>query len=66
MLLEDRCVQLLVKNLGRAMPESVIREELQSLKFRVQGLQLLPNDALGHCPTQIFHQKLHAAVLQEQ
>jgi hypothetical protein len=25
---EDRCVRLLVKNLGKRMPESVVREEL--------------------------------------
>jgi hypothetical protein len=27
----DRCVRLLVKNLGRVMPESVVREELELL-----------------------------------
>jgi hypothetical protein len=27
---KDRCVRLLVKNLGRGMPESVVREELDS------------------------------------
>ena len=32
---EDRCVRLLVKNLGRGMPESVVREELESLNIRV-------------------------------
>jgi hypothetical protein len=31
-------VPLLVKNLGRGMPESVVREELQSLNIRVQGV----------------------------
>ena len=34
---EDHCVRLLVKNLGRGMPESVV-QELESLKFRVQGI----------------------------
>jgi hypothetical protein len=34
---EDRCVRLLVKNLGKGMPESVVREELESLDIRVQG-----------------------------
>jgi len=38
---EDRCVQLLVKNLGRGMPESVVREELESLNIRVQGVMQL-------------------------
>ena len=35
---EDRCVRLLVKNLGRGMPESVVREKLESLNIRVQGV----------------------------
>ena len=35
-LLEDRCKRLLVKNLGRGVPESVFREELESLEIRVQ------------------------------
>jgi hypothetical protein len=35
---EDRCVRLLVKHLGRGMPERVVREELESLNFRVQGV----------------------------
>ena len=34
---EDRCAQLLVKNLGRGMPESVVRE-LESLNICVQGV----------------------------
>jgi hypothetical protein len=33
-----RCVRLLVKNLGRCMPESVVREELESLDICVQGV----------------------------
>jgi hypothetical protein len=38
---EDRCVRLLVKKLGRGMPESVVREELESLDIRVQGVTQL-------------------------
>jgi len=38
---EDRCVRLLVKNLGRDMPESVVREELESLNISVQGVTQL-------------------------
>ena len=38
---EDRCVMLLVKNLGRGMPESVVREELESLSIRVHGVTQL-------------------------
>jgi hypothetical protein len=33
---ENRCVRLLVKNLGRRIPESVVREELESLNIHVQ------------------------------
>jgi len=36
MLAEDRCVRLLVEKLGRGVPESVAREELESLNIRVQ------------------------------
>jgi hypothetical protein len=35
---EDRCVLLLVKNLGRHMPENVVREELESLGICFQGV----------------------------
>jgi hypothetical protein len=38
---EDRCVRLLVKNIGKRMPESVVREELEALDLRVQGVTLL-------------------------
>jgi hypothetical protein len=38
---EDRCVRLLVKNLGRGMPESVVREELEALDMNVQGVMQL-------------------------
>jgi hypothetical protein len=41
---EDRCVRLLVKNLGRGRPASVVREELESLNIRVQGFMQLPSD----------------------
>jgi len=35
---EDRCVRLLVKNLGRHKPEDVVREEVESLGICVQGV----------------------------
>jgi hypothetical protein len=35
---KDLCVRLLAKNLGRCVPESVVREELESLNIRVQGV----------------------------
>jgi len=38
---KDRCARLLVKNLGRGMPESVVREELESLNICVQGVTQL-------------------------
>jgi hypothetical protein len=39
-LQEDRCARILAKNLGRGMPETVVREELKSLKlvFRVSRI----------------------------
>ena len=38
---EDRCVRLLVKNLGRGTPESVVREELEALNIHVQAFMQL-------------------------
>jgi methyl coenzyme M reductase subunit C-like uncharacterized protein (methanogenesis marker protein 7) len=35
---EDRCARLLVKNLGRGMADSVVREELEALDIHVQGV----------------------------
>jgi len=35
---EDGCVRLLVKNLGRGIPESVVREEIETLDIHVQGV----------------------------
>jgi hypothetical protein len=35
-LSEDSCVRHLVQNLGRGMPESVVREELETLDIQVQ------------------------------
>jgi hypothetical protein len=32
---EDRCVRLLVKKLGRGMPENVVREELEYLNLQM-------------------------------
>jgi hypothetical protein len=41
-LAEGRCVRQLLKNLGKHMPESVVREELENLGIHAQGfLQLL-------------------------
>jgi hypothetical protein len=38
---EDGCVRLLVKNLGKRIPESVLREELELLEIHVQGVMQL-------------------------
>jgi hypothetical protein len=38
---EDSCVRLVVMNLGRGMPESVVREKLESLDIRVHGVTQL-------------------------
>ena len=38
---QDRCARLLVKKLGRGMPESVVREELETLGIHVQGFTQL-------------------------
>ena len=40
-LTEERCVRLLVKNLGRGMPESVVGEELEILDIYVQAVTQL-------------------------
>ena len=54
---EEGCVRLLVKNLSRGLPESVVRQELESLYIRVQGVTQLrsgratrtpPRNALPH------------------
>jgi hypothetical protein len=33
--------------------------------MNIQGLQLLPDEALRHFPAQVLHQEPHTAVLQE-
>jgi hypothetical protein len=33
---EERCVRLLLKNLTKHMPESIVREKLESLNIRAQ------------------------------
>ena len=52
---EDGCVRLLVKNLGRGMPESFVREELESLINRVQrSLSCVPAVATRTPPRAAF------------
>ena len=38
---EETCARLLVRNLGRGLLESVVREELETLVFHVQGITQL-------------------------
>jgi hypothetical protein len=40
-LSEDRCVRLLLKNVGKRMPEAEIKEELQALTISVQEVMQL-------------------------
>jgi hypothetical protein len=40
-LSEDRCVRLLLKNLGKRMPEAKIREELEALHINVEAVMQL-------------------------
>lgn len=39
-LSEDRCVRLLLKDLGKRMPESDIREELLSMHIKLQNVMM--------------------------
>ena len=48
---DDRCARLLVKNLGRGMPESVAREELKTLGIHVQGVTQLRSGRRDQEPT---------------
>ena len=48
---EDRCARLLVKNMGRGMPESVVREELETLGIYVQGVTQLRSGRRDQDPT---------------
>jgi len=54
---EDCCARLVVKNISRGMPESVVREELESLNICVQGVTQLrsgrrdPDPAKDRPPT---------------
>lgn len=53
---EDQCVRLLVKNLDRGTPESVVRGELESLNIRFQRVTQLrfahrDQEPAKDCPT---------------
>jgi hypothetical protein len=56
---EVRCVRLLVNNLGKRMPESVVREELESLNIRVQGVMQLRSGRRDQDPAQDRLPTLH-------
>ena len=44
-------MRLLVKNLGRGMPESVVREELEALDIHVQAVMQLRSGRCEQDPT---------------
>ena len=48
---EDRCARLLMKNLGRGLPESFVREELETLGIHVQGVTQLRSGRRDQDPT---------------
>ena len=48
---EDRSVRLLVKNMGRRMPESVVREVLEALDIHVQAVMQLRSGRGDQDPT---------------
>ena len=48
---ENRCARLLVKNDGRGMSESVVREELETLGIHVQGVTQLRSGRRYQDPT---------------
>jgi hypothetical protein len=50
LLPEDCCVRLLVKTLGKWMPESVVREELESLNIHVPGVMQLRSGRRDQTP----------------
>jgi hypothetical protein len=50
---EDRCVRLLAKNLGKRMPESVVREEVEFLNIRVQEVLQLQSGRCDQDPAKV-------------
>jgi len=55
-------VRFLVKNLSSSMPESVVREELESLNIRVQGVTRLRSGRREQDPAQDRHLTPHFIV----
>jgi hypothetical protein len=56
---EDRCLRLLVKNLGKRLPESVVREDLGALDVRIQGVTKLRSGRRDQDPTKDRPHTLH-------
>ena len=48
---KDRYARLLLKNLGRGMPQSVVREELETLGIHIQGVTQLRSGRRDQDPT---------------
>jgi hypothetical protein len=61
-LSEDSCVRLLAKNLGRRMPETVVREKLDSLDIHVQGVMQLRSARSDYDPAMDHRRTLHFIV----
>jgi hypothetical protein len=61
-LSEDRCVRLLIKILGTGIPESVVREELESLNIHVQRFMQLRSGRRDQDPTKDCLPTLHFIV----
>ena len=47
---ENRCVRLLVKNREKKMPKYVVREDLETITFRVQGFMQLRSSRSDYDP----------------
>jgi hypothetical protein len=52
--------------LGWVLVATARTQLCDSLDTNVQGLELLPGDALSHTPAQVLHQESHTAVLRER
>jgi hypothetical protein len=61
---EDICVRFLVMNLGRGMPESVVREELEALDIHVLGVMQLRFGRRDRQPTKDLPLTLSTSLYQ--
>ena len=47
---EESCARLLIKTLGKGMPEKVVRKKLEYLDIRIQGVTQLRSGSLDQDP----------------